>query len=183
MPVLSTHLSKFCSKSPHFFHFSEKTSRPSRQKGSPFAENSASPFAHFFHGSGVGEGATVGVAVGTGVIVGSVRGDVMRLPAAGNVDLRAHHRAQRLAHARAPRAQSAAWFQGFRHRRAQCCAPSVVIRYMLSRFLTSSCDTRPSSPLCPARPAPAAWLAAARCRAQAVCFATVARALSSKPDW
>ena len=30
--------------------------------------------AHFFHGSGVGEGSSVGVAVGTGVTVGSTRG-------------------------------------------------------------------------------------------------------------
>ncbi len=49
---------------------------------------------------------------------------------------------------------------------------------MLSRFLTSSCDTRPSSPCCPARPAPAAWLASCALSRTGSLSPTVTRALS-----
>lgn len=57
-----------------FFSFQRKNKPSIQAKRFAFAENSASPFTHFFHGSGVGEGSIVGVAVGTGVTVGSTRG-------------------------------------------------------------------------------------------------------------
>lgn len=182
MPFLSSHLSKFCSKSPHFFHFSEKTSRPSRQKGSPFAENSASPFAHFFTVLAWAK-AQASASRSEQGLQSAAHAEYNGLP------FRLKRRWSRpspcpaVLAPQAPRAQSAAWFQGFRHRRAQCS------RRPSSTALCFQGSSNPGWPrvradwLCPARPARAAWLAAARCRAQAVCFRLSHGRYRSKPDW